>query len=165
MKTAQDIKKVADNLFIVLIIASIVMGVVCAITCGITNEDLVAVGIIGGIFEITFGVFIAWALKTLIRGFGELVENSAVIRENTAPAKAPEAPKATAPITPAAQADPIHAPDSQQDQPIQPETEDAVRPIAVGQDSIKCPRCGAVQRKGRRKCWDCGLPFAAEKDD
>ena len=101
MKTAQDIKKIADILFVVFVIASIVMGIICAIGCGVTNEDLIAVGIVGGVLVIAVGIFVAWALKTLIRGFGELVENSAVIRENTAPAKAQEAPKAAAPITPA----------------------------------------------------------------
>lgn len=162
MKTAQDIKKIADILFVVFVIASIVAAVICAVACGVTNEDLIAVGIVGGVFVIAVGIFVAWALKTLIRGFGELVENSAVIRENTAPAKAQEAPKAAAPITPAEQVIPTQAPDTQ---PDQPEATDPVRPIMAGSNSIKCPRCGAVQRKGRSKCWDCGQSFLAEEDN
>lgn len=32
-------------------------------------------------------------------------------------------------------------------------------------EGIKCPVCGTVQAKGRKRCWDCGTRFDVQCDD
>lgn len=45
----------------------------------------IIIGVAGAAVVVALGLFFSWIMKTFIMGFGELVENSAAIRENTTP--------------------------------------------------------------------------------
>ncbi len=88
METANSIRKIANIFYVVALILAILvgMGTIIGISAAFDGEGLfILLGILGGAVAGGLGIFFAWVMKTLIYGYAELVENTAVIRANTTP--------------------------------------------------------------------------------
>jgi type II secretory pathway pseudopilin PulG len=173
------LKTIAKVVCVFIIIASLAGGIVTAISVGkaaaiacdaeryvYRGEKDDTAGFFAGagaFLAITVSGFIMGiAASSALYGIGESVENSeaakkaaeqnrAMLRKLTgAPAadgKNPSAAKSAA--------KPVFKPDAAPDA-----KEDA--PAPIDDTKMRCPKCGAVQPKGRSVCWDCGIRFTAE---
>lgn len=168
METGNNIKRIANILYTVAVIAAILMGIGALISIGIASDlgfGGFLLGLLAAGVEIALGVFAAWVIKTLITGFGELVENSAVIRKNTTPEETPteEAIPAKTPVMAARHSEPFAsaAKPRQSETAKQAEVKE-VCPIPVGHNRIRCPKCNAEQPMNSKKCSKCGQAFIHE---
>ena len=88
METGRKIKRIA-NIFFWVSVVIVILGVLGGMIAGIVMSDrefgFILLSILGAGVAAALGIFFAWVIKTFIMGYGELVENSAIIRENTAP--------------------------------------------------------------------------------
>lgn len=87
METGKNIQKIAKIVYNVMLFFATFLGlggVIVGIAMFGSNIMYALIGVGGGIVVGALGIFGAWVAKNMISGFGEIVENTAVIRENTA---------------------------------------------------------------------------------
>ena len=169
METGNNIKRIANILYTVAVIAAILMGIGALISIGIASDlgfGGFLLGLLAAGVEIALGVFAAWVIKTLITGFGELVENSEVIRENTEPKEKPQPSAGTLDSSSNKQYWAARQAETAARKAKTTQSEygfkESVVPVSVGNGKIKCASCGTEQPDGRTKCCNCGAKFIEE---
>lgn len=157
METGKKIRKIATLFFVVTSIVFIGCGILLAAVVYdmVPNaaDTIAAIGTFVGVTGI--GLLIGWIGRTLLTGFGELVENSAVIRENTAQKETPETstknPEPPASVT-----------KTRQSETTKQDEAKGVCPIPAGHNRIRCPECNTEQPMNSKKCSKCGQTFIHE---
>jgi hypothetical protein len=87
METGKNIQEIAKIVYVVMLVIAILLGlggVIAGFAMFDSNIMYAFIGVGGGIVVGALGIFSAWVAKNMISGYGEIVENTAVIRENTA---------------------------------------------------------------------------------
>lgn len=111
--------------------------------------------VIAGLITAIFGSLASWISSFFAYAFGELVENSSIIAQNTSkynttPAKSNPAPVTTPyapvnPATPSGNTPVFSAPPAQQS-------------VQYNDDnSWTCPKCSRRNLANRDSCWSCGF--------
>ena len=88
MQTGANIKKIAKIFYVISVVFTILTaigGVIAAVVATDGEIAVIIASLFGAAVVVGLGIFFAWIMKTFIMGYGELVENSAAIRENTTP--------------------------------------------------------------------------------
>ncbi len=165
-------KGLAKVVFAVILIAALVGAILSAIAVGkaaaiscnaeryvYSGEKDEAAGVLAGIGTFVAvmlaGFFSAYFTGALVYAVGEAVENSEAAKKaaeqnramllkltgSGAGSEAPATKQTVKDAPPAAKKD----------------------AVVLDDTKMRCPKCGAVQPKGRSVCWDCGMRFTAEE--
>lgn len=137
METGQNIQKIAKILFWVILVIGILLGIAAAVSLyaflRIENDvSRLLFGVVALLISLAISFPLAWITECLLSGFGELVENTAVIREAVAPK--PD-------MTP---------------EPFTSTPRTFVMADPPTEELVCCPNCGAKQVKGSDVCERCG---------
>lgn len=82
----EKIKTLAIIITILGIIASVISGIAFIVSSIVDSYDVsrLAAGIILGVLTIVVGSLLSWISSFLLYGFGELIENSTILKEKFA---------------------------------------------------------------------------------
>lgn len=172
--SGSKLKSLSKVVFAVMLIVSlggalatgILVGKAAAYSCGsgyYSHHDDDSAGFFAGagiFLAISIGGFFsAYVASSALYGIGESVENSEAAKKAAEQNRAillklTGAPAADGKNPSAAKsaAKPVFKPDAAPDA-----KEDA--PAPIDNTKMRCPKCGAVQPKGRSVCWDCSFRF------
>ena len=167
--SGSKLKSLSKVVFAVMLIVSlggalaagILVGKAAAYSCGsgyYSHHDDDTAGFFAGagvFLAISIGGFFsAYVASSALYGIGESVENSEAAKKaaeqnramllkltgSGAGSEAPANKQTVKDAPPAAKKD----------------------AVVLDDTKMRCPKCGAVQPKGRSVCWDCGMRFTAE---
>jgi hypothetical protein len=140
------IKTFAIFLFVIEAIGAIFTGI--ALIAELYDEWI-------GVLVMFAGPVVAWISSWLLYGFGELIDKTCEIAENTRHYGAPShfiAPRTVNQNSTLLQNNIPKATENNTDA-------SAVSAEIRGADKI-CPKCGQVQKADRHVCWSCGQRFS-----
>lgn len=154
----RSLKTYGKIVFIVGVIVSIIGGILMFIAAGQASQSYYTRGSSGtfvfiGILVIALGIFFSYLLSIFTIAFGELVENSTIIRNQMENKHStPSQPSyytspQPEPFTPAAAVPPVQPPVN----PVQNTVN-----LNKASDILICPTCHTDNAKGAGFCRNCG---------
>ncbi len=158
METGKNIQRIAKILYWLILGIGLLAGIVAFVLLGkfLSGTAWILLGFCALLLCVALSFPIAWIVECLFSGFGEMVENTAVIRDTVAPDYVPFAEQRRK------EAQPRPAPDPQRRPEPKPAPAEPPKPAPAQNVAVRCPNCGAEQAEGRKSCWNCGakLPEA-----
>jgi len=148
MNTGRKIIKMANILFFVILLASIISGIVLA--WFVLPADLITTRLIIAAAFIVPGFICAWVTELLLIGFGEMISDIRIIRQGYYK----EEP------TLSSEKDTTAGTSTKPDKPtVKTNTGKSVEAIYESDSKIRCPECNTTQSVERDYCNKCNVQF------